>query len=147
MPGQRAAGPRMLLPRDGSGQETARPVFHSASTLDRHSQEPDLAGGPQWAQGQGLGPMDPDWLSLSSHSVRHSREGASTLVSIPTLQPPLPASASQDFTKGSEMVACSQAQWWTPVILALGRSRREDRFCRPACATWLDHVSKNQMTR
>lgn len=75
MPGQRAAVPRMLLPRDGSGQETARPVFHSTSTLDRHSQEPDLAGGPQWAQGQGLGPMDPDWLSLSSHSVRPLGKG------------------------------------------------------------------------
>lgn len=144
--GQMAAVPRMLLPLVGSGQETARPVFHSTSTLDRHSQEPDLAGGPRWAQGQGLVPMDPDWLSLSSHSVRRSREGASTLVSIPTLRSPSLGSASQDFTKGSERLACSQVEWWTPVIPELGGFRQEDRCCRSACATWLDHVSENQKT-
>jgi hypothetical protein len=50
-------------------QETARPVFHPASPLDRHSQEPDLAGGPWGPWGQWLVQMGPDWLPLSSCSL------------------------------------------------------------------------------
>lgn len=85
------------------------------------------------AQGQGLVQMGPDRLPLSSHSVRPSWEGESMLVSIPTLQPLSPGRtppsdpAPQDFTKGSETVACSQVQWWTP-------GRRITVGFRPVCA-------------
>lgn len=137
------------------GQETARSVFRSASPLDRHSWQPDLAGGPwgSWVltgslcvpavlgpQGKGSGYWYVATLSL------HHQLWCLPLRTTPCLLLQAPGTRTSSLTITERPKISLKPQRWWPLARRSGELLSSQHMggsgrrmtCGPACAnSWI----------